>query len=541
MLQIDQPRHRRLLIGVLLLVPLTAATLFYISDFPFRDIDDLLPSISDIGRLSSPDASLQQSATPNGGKWALELAGSTGKPKGWGGLPGWLGLGGGRDREAEAREVLRLRDTFAARYPVSDWDTTGGRARNVPALERLATCISNNTCGPREETAVILASGHFDGALRGRTSGEDIWAMSIIEALTALNYTLLYGLDTMDTLTLYQGIPTRVPVIMWEGSGYRACVGRNESNWEASEQPRSPGTWQFDEGDGRVGCVKRVGFEEGVPPHKSFSFHFWREPSNLLGRQFTLSPEDFAMWNGGVGNHYIGYSIETRCRAVPLPEERKHRGIILGKKKEYFDPDYIGHMWKGVLPGAIDAMPSEHNETSGEDVEFELIATGGRKIEEGETPDVLYESKIHNLGPKPQKEWYQTVASSKFMLGLGRPWLSPSPYDALCFGVPFINPIIEWDSNDPSDWTKWNTQHQALRTIPPPFVYHVQAGNEEQLAGAFKAALENPIKPYIPPAMRKSSVMERVRGLVETDWKPWAEAAVEELYTDRGLEFNYLI
>jgi len=38
-------------------------------------------------------------------------------------------------------------------------------------------------------------------------------------------------------------------------------------------------------------------------------------------------------------------------------------------------------------------------------------------------------------------EWRWEVARSKVMIGMGSPWWSPSPYYALCLGVPFINPV----------------------------------------------------------------------------------------------------
>jgi hypothetical protein len=37
--------------------------------------------------------------------------------------------------------------------------------------------------------------------------------------------------------------------------------------------------------------------------------------------------------------------------------------------------------------------------------------------------------------------WAEEVGMSKAMLGVGNPWWSPSPYHALCAGVPFINPV----------------------------------------------------------------------------------------------------
>ncbi|KAK8861557.1 hypothetical protein IAR55_002379 [Kwoniella newhampshirensis] len=486
---------------------LTLAAFFYISQSPLPEDED---------------------ASDNGG--ALHRLMSFHAPD----LGSWIGLG--VDRSEEVRQIRELRETFMTRFPVPEEDTASGRSKNAPALQRLADCIESGTCGEGEETVVILASFHFNNALNGHTSGEDIWALSSIEAFSALNYTLLYSAGPMDTLTLYQGMPDKVAVILWEGGGLKECLARNEDTWQEQEVAHTSG--KFQEAEGRFGCMKREGYEEGIPLHKSFTFHFWEGPEHPLGRQFTLAPEDYGAWaKDGKGNHFLGYSIETRCRSVELPSEKLHRGLILGKRKDYFDPESRDFYWPDLLGPTSDAMPSAHNATSGEDVPFELIATAG-KNQDG-VPEDLFGQKIHNLGPQTQDGWNAILSSSKFLLGIGKPWLSPSPYDALCFGVPFINPVMYWDKENPHDWSKWITQHNALRAVEPPFVYHVQKGNGTQLEDAFRAALESPIDRYIPPNMRKDSVKERHRALVETDWMPWAEAAVEELFTNKGGQFWY--
>ena len=45
---------------------------------------------------------------------------------------------------------------------------------------------------------------------------------------------------------------------------------------------------------------------------------------------------------------------------------------------------------------------------------------------------------LRKLGPH---EFSEAVAMSKAMIGVGNPWWSPSPYHALCMGVPFLNPV----------------------------------------------------------------------------------------------------
>ncbi|WVQ74576.1 hypothetical protein IAR50_004177 [Cryptococcus sp. DSM 104548] len=438
-------------------------------------------------------------------------------------------------RGEDAKKITRAKELYLKRYPIRYFNNAiPGRAVNIPALENLATCVASNTCERGQEKIVILSSFHFENALNGHTSGEDIWASSVLETLTALNYTLLYTTHAMETLTLYQSLSDRVHNIIWEGTELDKCVKRTKDTWESTEHVEGPGTWQQE--DGRFGCIKRPGYEDGIPLGKSFTFHFWENPRHPLGQQFTLAPEDYAGWNGGAGNYFLGYSLETRCRKVSLPAKRQHQGLVLGKRLDYFSDNTFA--WADVLNSTINAMPPATDNETGQIMPFDLVATSGRA---GDIPETLLNGKIRNLGPKSQDEWNQVLGSSKFLLGIGNPVLSPSPYDALCFGVPFINPIFSWDPKDPSDWTKWRTQHQALREVGAPYVYHVQKGNARQLKRAFRSVLENPIESYIPHSMRRESVMERTKALVETDWKAETEKAVNTLYTAQGIEFPYLL
>lgn len=134
-------------------------------------------------------------------------------------------------------------------------------------------------------------------ALKGWTAGEDIWAASTIEAFTSLNATLLYTYSAMDTLLIYQAIPDLVKMVIWEGSLYENCYKRNDEN---HLEQGADGGWQT----GKKGCIKRTGFEDGIPVWKSFIFHYWRDALSHLGHNWTLAPENYA--RGGIGNYYLG-------------------------------------------------------------------------------------------------------------------------------------------------------------------------------------------------------------------------------------------
>lgn len=64
---------------------------------------------------------------------------------------------------------------------------------------------------------------------------------------------------------------------------------------------------------------------------------------------------------------------------------------------------------------------------------------------------------------------------------------------ALSLGVPFINPILKWDLENPSDKSRWFSQHVILRYLDPPYVYNVYKDDEQGLIDAINAAYENPI------------------------------------------------
>jgi hypothetical protein len=133
-------------------------------------------------------------------------------------------------------------------------------------------------------------------------------ARSSLEAFTALNYTLMYTYGHMDTLLIYQHIPDLVQVIIWESEQMKRCMGRTETNHnmtelKGDEMIHSPDDWQKDL---KKGCMKRAGFEDGIPLWKGFTFHFWPTPSHPLGEKWTLAPYDYKEM--GKDNIHLGTS-----------------------------------------------------------------------------------------------------------------------------------------------------------------------------------------------------------------------------------------
>lgn len=100
----------------------------------------------------------------------------------------------------------------------------------------------------------------------------------------------------------------------------------------------------------------------------------------------------------------------------------------------------------------------------------------------------------------PRTEFQTMISKSRVLVGIGNPILSPTPYEALCLGIPFINPIVGWDKNDPENKKSWEGQHGALihEGIDEPQVYHVKVGDRDGFKAALKKAVNTPIDRYVP-------------------------------------------
>ncbi|KAE9391035.1 hypothetical protein BT96DRAFT_832632 [Gymnopus androsaceus JB14] len=354
-------------------------------------------------------------------------------------------------------------------------------------MRALIECMSNANCTANQTSIVILSSFHFATAICEdcRKAGEDIW---YLYSLREMGYTTLFAPSGNKELVLmYRQFPDLVKIIIMEGTAAHAC---------------------FVDPD----CIKTPKSPLGIPAWKMLSLHFWGGSAHPLGNSWTLSPENYSRISSGDSkdNVYLGYSIERTCLNTPITpiSERPQRAYVLSKKVSYFSKD--NYAWSKVS-----LIPPFH---------LTLVA--------GMINDTEHESSVTasivNLGLMNQVEFYRELGQSRALIGIGSPWLSPTPYDALCMGVPFINPILKWDRNDPDNRDNWLAQHNGLKYELPPYVYNVKRDDTEGLWSAVRAALDNPIERYIVPAMTMESLKSRVAFVVEKDWKSQAEELLAE-------------
>lgn len=88
--------------------------------------------------------------------------------------------------------------------------------------------------------------------------------------------------------------------IFFEAGDLELCYQR-EAQVNENIRDGDFGDWQHV----KIGCIKKPGFEEGIPLWKAHAFHGWAGPAHPLGPNFTVSLENFR--DMGIGsNYYIG-------------------------------------------------------------------------------------------------------------------------------------------------------------------------------------------------------------------------------------------
>ncbi|KAJ7699014.1 hypothetical protein B0H17DRAFT_978024 [Mycena rosella] len=341
---------------------------------------------------------------------------------------------------------------------------------------------------------------YFLLSMRGGNGGEEIWADSTMRAMRNLGYTVLYAASLPEAVHLYHIIPDLVKIVI-------------VNDWDSFKCDAD-----------KQGCVQSEQNPTGIPLHKIFSFYFWPFPRHPLGQRWVLAPEPFALQpdpNLVSNNTYLGYSIEADCALTPFvpPAARPAHAWVLAKLLRYLQPAR-GASW---VKADFDAAAHRTGVTfalgaglSNDEAEADRVA-----LEEG-----LPDSHI-NYGRMQKAEFMGKVAQTKVLVGVGLPLISPTPYNALCLGVPFINPLDGWDEANPDDTTKYHGQHAMMAFMKPPYVYNVRKGDRDGFVNAVAAALANPIESYVPERMRMSAVEARLAEIVDHDWEAEARRQAE--------------
>ncbi|KAF7294174.1 hypothetical protein HMN09_01145800 [Mycena chlorophos] len=391
-------------------------------------------------------------------------------------------------------------------FPVGDPDSADISAlENQKTMQALFTCLAEDNCAQNQTNVVLLGSYHFRGALLGWDGGEDLWARSTVEALQLLGYSVLYATQNLQrTIQVYQTFSTFISMVLLNPEELDRCF--NDPASLCSKTPENP---------------------DGIPAWKLFSFNWWTIGSHPLDARWILSPEQYR--GPGSDHTYTGYSVEAACAArqfVPHAERaRRPQVYVMGKNGRYFaagkrawEPSQLA-----LAAKALESAP----------VQLEDDATQVRFLvglrEDGLPEEFSQEERtaLHDLGRLTPTEFYDTLAHSVALVGMGAPGTSPTPYDALCLGVAFINPVHIWDRANPTNRKAWSAQHETLKFLDPPYVYNVFVGDTGAFVSAVKSAAENPIESFVLPEMRLPEIAERLGHILRTDWRKEAEELMQ--------------
>ncbi|KAJ7120180.1 hypothetical protein C8R44DRAFT_623732, partial [Mycena epipterygia] len=352
----------------------------------------------------------------------------------------------------------------------------------------LLQCLERRNCRKNQTKVVILAASPFRGLLSGDNGGEAIWANSTLIALRRLGYSYLYSINRGHTSELYYMFGALVTTILVDVADAHDCF--------------------YDED-----CLLMRDKPHGIPAWKILSFHFWDSPDNPLGRKWTLSPENVST-QCFPANTYLGYSVEPQCARqafIPHAQRKQHAyAYVLAKEAHYFQPAE-----RSYDPDSFAAAAGAAN--------VQFLAG----VRERDLPP-YFPRNITNVGFLPAAKFYATLAGSRVLVGVGRPYTSPTPYEALCLGVPFINPIEHWAADNPSDRTQWQSQHATLKYLDAPYVYNVFKGDKAGFVKAVVDAVSTPIESFVLEDMRMRAVEARLAAILETDWRGEAARVLAE-------------
>ncbi|KAH8083269.1 hypothetical protein HD553DRAFT_313624 [Filobasidium floriforme] len=371
--------------------------------------------------------------------------------------------------------------------PTVDFSTAPDREykeETEARLRSLAECMDSGRCPKNRQSVAILASlPCYMTVYHDYMGGEGIWCRAMIKSLERQGYTVLYARDDWSYVDeVYRRIPDQVKVVIGDD------MVRADKIFRTPEDPAA------------------------LPAWKTIVMWFFpvvgRSP---VGNPWHISAEPGPEhWNAT----FIGYDMT--CPGTPIPtSDRNNQVYILAKRLKYFYD--ISPAWN------VTFFPRAALELSADFPGFEFVA--GYKDEDEPTKmgfpgGMAYPEGVRNLGRLSPEEFARHVKESKALLGIGSPPQSPSPYHALCQGVPFINPVVlsheDRDAMDPANWK--SAQHSTVARLPEPYNYAAVAWDYDSFVRAIRSALTHSTPRYRFDHMASESLDARMDELMNRDW-----------------------
>ncbi|WOO77478.1 uncharacterized protein LOC62_01G001057 [Vanrija pseudolonga] len=424
------------------------------------------------------------------------------------------------------------------------WDYTGKQGFNggymwytETKLRELTACAVRNDCHPNAYKVVIFSGWYcHETFFRNFGAGEGTWCKSMKNSLDRQGYTVLLARDNPATASattnrtnatpeyayhIYRQIPDLVVGIIGDTHNGHGNIDR----WFKS--PERP---------------------DGIPAWKFFHFGFFGlRDTTVVGNKWIVSA--LPNWHKEKGEEaawtWLGYDLPLIDAKEVVPfEERPHRVWILAKDLSYF------YDLNDLLSWPLDFFERATQELRQKWPDFEFVGSfNDRRF-------IIQEHQKDQTKPKlkPREqpkgivalgggvggeegtllspaEFRRELSNSRVMLGIGRPTVSPSPYEAMMLGVPFINPY--WpgphDPNGTDHSSTWHwTQHTSLHFEKPPHVYNALRNSYESFIETITAAMETPCPPKRMEWVSEEAQDKRMREFMEFDWRSLAAGILEE-------------
>ncbi|KAF7297817.1 hypothetical protein MKEN_01405400 [Mycena kentingensis (nom. inval.)] len=366
-----------------------------------------------------------------------------------------------RPSSASSANAASLEDKLAVveQLMLADGDGLNQPAgHNRKALEDLTRCIYDHQC-PKQPKLVIIASDPIHkSALSGPHHNR---LRAILQALDDLK--IFYVFSPKDigwAESVHALFAEQTKLVLFDKPDLRACLDDTFNCVRSDENPTGIPAW------------KMVAWAEGGDGDAPSPF----------GHAWTFTYEQ--TWGG---QSFVGFSFPDTCKQiVPFvdPTQREDRA-----------PEFFEKVGAETGTGFVASL----HPTIGRLKDYPN--TVGHKA----VPDNLVE-----LGDLNERKVLTEMSKSRLLVGLWDPRFEDVVLEALCLGVPFLNPIHQWNKNEPTDRRGWVTQNMELNWLGPPRVMR---------------ALANPIETagYIPPHLTHAALMQRVEALVDRDWQQEAK------------------
>lgn len=186
-------------------------------------------------------------------------------------------------------------------------------------------------------------------------------------------------------------------------------------------------------------------------------------------------------------NSFLGYYIadDRKQIAAQCGNKSKIQGVVWGKDPKHYD------QYQDFLKAIANHVT--------------LVSTVSSRATLPRHPNITWKGHL------TQTQWFELLACSKFLLGLGNPLLGPSAIDSVSLGTKFINPSYK----EPMLEARYSSQHPYIAKSLPSHVCSYRSGDVQDALRCINEAISETLPPVIPEDFTEMKYLERVKKIFE--------------------------